>query len=85
MQVKSIAECSKGGDIPLEHSAILSSFIKLPFVIKIFVLSIFEWPFYTGLLYLSYHIPNNADLDEMSHDALYGSLICLLKYLSKLV
>ena len=31
-----------------EHSAILSTFIKLPFVIKIFVLSIFEWPFYTG-------------------------------------
>ena len=34
MQVKSIA--------------ILSTFIKLPFVIKIFLLSIFEWPFYTG-------------------------------------
>ena len=33
MQVKSIA---------------LSPFIKLPFVIKVFVLSIFEWPFYTG-------------------------------------
>ena len=32
-----------------EHSAILSTFIKLPFVIKIYVLSIFEWPFYTGL------------------------------------
>ena len=31
-----------------EHSAILSTFIKLPFVIKSFVLSIFEWPFYTG-------------------------------------
>ena len=31
-----------------EHSAILSTFIKPPFVIKIFVLSIFEWPFYTG-------------------------------------
>ena len=30
------------------HSAILSTFIKLPFVIKIFVLSIFELPFYTG-------------------------------------
>ena len=28
--------------------AILSTFIKLPFVFKIFVLSIFEWPFYTG-------------------------------------
>ena len=34
--------------LPLEHSAILSTFIKLPIVIKIFVLSIFEWPFYTG-------------------------------------
>ena len=32
----------------LEHSAILLTFIKLPFVIKIFVLSIFEWPFYAG-------------------------------------
>ena len=31
-----------------EHSAILSTSIKLPFVIKIFVLSIFEQPFYTG-------------------------------------
>ena len=40
MQVKSIAEG--------EHSAILLSFIKLSFVIMIIVLSIFEWPFYTG-------------------------------------
>ena len=32
----------------MEYSAILSTFIKLPFVIKIFVLPIFEWPFYTG-------------------------------------
>ena len=31
-----------------EHSAIISTIIKLPFVIKIFVLSIFEWPLYTG-------------------------------------
>ena len=30
------------------HSALLSTFIKLPFVIKIFVSSIFEWPFDTG-------------------------------------
>ena len=28
-----------------EHSATHFTFIKLPFVIKIFVLSIFEWPF----------------------------------------
>ena len=31
-----------------EHSAILSTFIKQPFVFKIFVLSIFELPFYPG-------------------------------------
>ena len=31
-----------------EHSAIFSTFIKLPFAIKIFVLSIFEWPLKTG-------------------------------------
>ena len=32
----------------LEHSAILWTFIKLPFVIMIFVLSIFEWLLKTG-------------------------------------
>ena len=32
----------------LEHSAILLTFIKLPFVLKTFVLSIFEWPLKTG-------------------------------------
>ena len=32
-----------------KHSAILLTFIKLPFVIKITVLSIFEWRLYTGL------------------------------------
>ena len=31
-----------------EHSAILSTFIKLPFAIKTFVLSCFEWPLKTG-------------------------------------
>ena len=31
-----------------EHSAILSTFIKLPFVIEIFVLSFFEWRLKTG-------------------------------------
>ena len=35
-----------------EHSAILSTFIKLPFVIMIFVVSILEWPFYTGFTVL---------------------------------
>ena len=31
-----------------EHSAILTTFIELPFVIIIFVLSIFEWPLKIG-------------------------------------
>ena len=34
--------------LPLEHSAILLTFIKLPFAIKTLVLSIFEWPLKTG-------------------------------------
>ena len=33
-----------------EHSVILLIFIKLPVVIETFVLSIFEWPFYTGFI-----------------------------------
>ena len=32
-----------------EHSAILLTCMKLPFVIKIFVLSSYEWPLKTGL------------------------------------
>ena len=37
-----------------EHSAILLTFIKLPFVIKTFGknLSNFEWPFYPGFIVL---------------------------------
>ena len=31
-----------------EHSATLLTFIKLPFVMKVFVLSILEWPLKTG-------------------------------------
>ena len=35
-----------------EHSANLSTFIKLQFVIKSFVLSIFECPLQTGFIYM---------------------------------
>ena len=53
MKVKSIAESLNTGQMycrmfQREHSAILLTFMKLPFVIKIFILSIFEWLFYTG-------------------------------------
>ena len=57
-------------DYPLlqvkSDSAILSSFIKLSFVIKIIVLSIFEWPLktcftvYTGR-FECYIVPNPED------------------------
>ena len=35
-------------DYRLMQVKILSTFIKLPFVIKIFVLFVFEWPLKTG-------------------------------------
>ena len=38
-----------------EHSAILFNFNKLPIVIKRFVLSILEWPFYTGFNVLHFN------------------------------
>ena len=46
---------NEGQKPPLEHSDILSTFIKLPFVIKSFVCLFFAWPFYTGFtVYYSY-------------------------------
>ena len=42
-----------------EHSAILLTFIKLPFVTKIFVLFIFEWPFYTGFTLIAWVSPSD--------------------------
>ena len=48
-----------------EHSAILSTFIKLPFVFKTVVLSIFEWPLKTGFTALSFimHLIGKFDLN----------------------
>ena len=49
-----------------EHFAILSTFIKLPFVTKIILLSIFEWPFYTGFTVCTVfrHAENLLQLDN---------------------
>ena len=49
-----------------EHSAILLTFIKLPVVIKIFVLSIFEWLFYCTYL-KDYSIIMPFDAFEIQH------------------
>ena len=52
MQVNSIGE----------YSALLLIFIKLLLVIKISVLSIFEWPFYAGFtVYAKYHNVNGTN------------------------
>ena len=39
-----------------EYSAILSTFIKLSFVIKILVWSIFQWPLKTGFVQSGQHL-----------------------------
>ena len=43
------------------HSAIRSTFIKLPFVIKICVLSIFGLPFYTGFTVWYFYCRKNEN------------------------
>ena len=58
-----------------EHSAILSTFIKLPIVIKIFVLSIFEWPFYTD-----FTVCFNLKIFKMS-----PRVICMMLYMDSIV
>ena len=58
--------------LQVEQSAILSTFIKLPFVIKIFALSNFKWPFYTGFT-VSMTIPDcrlTYGIAKKSHRAL---------------
>ena len=43
-----------------EHSAMFSTFIKLTFVIKTFVMSICEWPFYTRFTVLYKNVYSSA-------------------------
>ena len=57
--------------LPLEHSAIVLTFIKLPFVIKIFILSIFEWPLKTGFTVLFqnyYEEPAGSVIECLTQD-----------------
>ena len=59
------------------HSAILSTFIKLPIVTKIFVLSIFEWPFYTGftLVWILFSCPLGSWVTLRNFETIRGSLM----------
>ena len=56
--------------LPWEHSAMLSTFIKLPFVIKIFVLSIFKWPLETGFT-VSFDLQDRTTKDGLSRITKY--------------
>ena len=73
MHVKNIAR---------EHSAILSTFIKLPFGINIFILSIFEWPFYTGFLLQWFNILSWSLVVDFSYTEQNG-LGLLAEYATK--
>ena len=78
MKVKSIAECSLNESqkycrmLLLEHSAILLTFIKLPFSIYTFVLYIFEWPLKTGFtVVVLVSVPNTFRLDTTFFEILF--------------
>ena len=74
MQVESITECSLGLNAGQkyyrrEHSVILSTCIKLPLVIKIFVLSIFSGRFTQVLPYLATYRLNIIASSEYSGES----------------
>ena len=69
--------------LQVEHSAILLTFIKLPFVIKIFVLSIFGWPlktcFTVNLMCLLVHnLKEILGLIFQKNQERYHKIRCLL-------
>ena len=68
-----------------KHSAIMSTFIKLAFVIKIFVLSIFEWPLKTGFIVFSVSTMYKARLWSTTVIALYRIRQNHIEYLCYIV
>ena len=70
----------------LEHSAILSTFFKLQFVLKTFVLSNFERPFQTGFTASNIYCNNcriSTDSSTVQLSKTYLSVkLCLLSYSS---
>ena len=70
---------------PREHSAILLTFIKLPFVFKPFVLSIFEWSLKTGFTvsWADVVIDVSIRLQSMVHHRKYRPAFELAKAFAK--
>ena len=78
MQVKSTMFCRM---LQVEHSAIiLLTFIKLPFVIRTFILSFFEWLFYTGLTVMVIEEGNGSMVELLTEDPEDAgwSMVCLI-------
>ena len=63
---------------PRKHSAILSTFIKLPFDIMIIVLSIFEWPLKTDFTVLSYRCIVPINVLWLFHMVPWAGLQCVI-------
>ena len=60
-----------------EHSAIISTFIKLPFVINIFVLPFYEWPLKTGFTVLRvYGYYKHVEAGNLLIQQSYLDLLC---------
>ena len=60
-----------------EHSAILSTFMKLPFVNKIFVLSIFEWLLKTGFTVLIEYYNSGTGRNSHPEQSIIETSLCL--------
>ena len=66
-----------------EHSAIRSTFMKVPFTIKISVLSIIEWPLKTGftvIIYLKavlHNVSQNKDSKKNENHKNKLNLLCV--------
>ena len=58
-----------------EHLAILSTFIKLPLVIKTFVMYIFEWLFYTGFTVLFLKLSSPFLIQDLLYNCMSDRLI----------
>ena len=65
-----------------EHSAILSTFIKLPFTKNTFVLSIFKWPLNTGFtvhtLYECVFRVEGCGIESGPHHTVLAALLLML-------
>ena len=59
-----------------EHSEILLTFIKLPFVIKVFVLFIFEWLLKTGFTVYNYKYGPHSIVKNIMFKAIVSVTMC---------